>query len=287
MKAFVRIAVLLMLSVSGSTIAGAPPPEAVIGTTPVVEAAPTIEATPIVEATPVIETTPVPLATPTAEATPAVPPTPITINATYDVSKAGIRVGVVEERYQRTGDTYTLVSTTRAVGVFSWFQSGKIIVNSSGLIDAHGLRPLMFDGNNENKKDDHKRGEFDWDTKQISVTRGTQLSTLELPDNTQDRLSAMYQFMFLPLQPGTAVPFPMLNGHYLTELNFVVSDGSTIKVPAGEYATLYLDNQIQKKDERTELWLATAFYNIPVKMVITDDGGGKLTQALRGLQIEP
>ncbi|MDX8386597.1 MAG: DUF3108 domain-containing protein [Gallionella sp.] len=72
----------------------------------------------------------------------------------------------------------------------------------------------------------------------------------------------------------------------LTELNFEVSDGSTIKVPAGEYTTLYLDNQIQKKRERTELWLGTQFYNLPVKMVLTDDGGGKLTQTLRKLQID-
>jgi len=178
-----------------------------------------------------------------------------------------------------------LVSVTRAVGVFSWFQSGKIIVNSSGLIDKHGLRPLIFDAKNENKKDDHKRGEFDWAAKQISVSRGSEPSTLELPNNTQDRLSAMYQFMFLPLQPQTTTPFPMLNGHYLTDLIFEVSEGSTIKVPAGEYATLYLDNQAQKKGERTELWLAKEFYNIPVKMVITDDGGGKLTQSLRGLEV--
>ena len=286
MKAIVRIAVLLVLSVSGSAIAGAPPPEAAVEAAPVlIETAPTVEVAPAVEAAAVI--TPTAEIAPTPVVTPAALPSPTTINATYDVSKAGIRVGVVEERYQRTGDTYTLVSTTRAVGVFSWFQSGKIIVNSSGLIDEKGLRPLMFNGNNENKKDDHKHGEFDWGAKQISVTRGTQPSTLELPDNTQDRLSAMYQFMFLPLQPETTVPFPMLNGHYLTDLNFEVSDGGTIKVPAGEYATLYLDNQIQKKDERTELWLATEFYNIPVKMVITDDGGGKLTQALRKLEVGP
>ena len=222
-----------------------------------------------------------------ATAASAVATTPTTIHATYDVSKAGIQVGKVEERYQRIDDKYTLVSVTRAVGLFAWFKSGKIIVNSSGMITEHGLQPLIFDANNENNKDDRKHGDFDWATEQISVTRGSQHSTLELPDNTQDRLSAMYQFMFLPLEPQTITPFPMLNGHYLTDLNFEVSEGSSIKVPAGKFTTRYLDNQVQKKHERTELWLATQFYNLLVKMVITDGDGGELTQSLRKLQIDP
>jgi len=303
MNALTSLAALLMLTVSGLALAGAPAPieaeaPTVIATkTP----APEITETAVPAETPatteaatienVITPTAVVMPTDVISTAKAAPPTlassPTTINAKYDVSKGGIRVAVVEESYQRIDDTYTMSSTTRAVGVFSWFKSGKIIVSSSGLIDAHGLRPVTFDGNNENNKDDRKHGEIDWVTKKISVTRGAEPSTLDLPDNTQDRLSAMYQFMFLPLQPQTTTAFPMLNGHYLTELKFEISDGGSVKVPAGEYATLYLDNKIQKKRERTEIWLATAFHNIPVKMVITDDGGGKLTQTLRSLVIEP
>ncbi len=216
---------------------------------------------------------------------PAYAATPTTIHASYDIYKAGIRVGEIEEDYRRDNDKYTLVSVTRAVGIFSWFKSGKIIVKSNGVIDAHGLRPLSFSADNENNKKDRKHAEFDWDTKKILLTRDTEHSTMDLPGITQDRLSAMYQFMFLTLQAETLVAFPMLNGHYLTNLRFDVTRGGTVKTPAGEFTTMYLDNQGQKARERTEIWVADQSWNLPVKMVITDDSGGKLTQTLRKLQL--
>jgi len=211
---------------------------------------------------------------------------PSTIQTTYDIFKLGLKIGQIEEFYRRDKDRYTLVSTTRAVGFFSLFKSGKVIVRSSGLIDEQGLRPLVFSAENENNDKDSKHAEFDWAAKKISLTKHNDHSVMNLPEVTQDRLSAMYQFMFLPLQSPT-LDFQMLNGSYLLNYRFDITQGTLIKTPAGEFATLYLDNKAQGAKERTELWLARQYFNLPCKMIITAPDGGKLTQILRILDVSP
>jgi len=210
--------------------------------------------------------------------------TPDSIQATYDIYKAGIRIGQIEEMYRRDKDRYTLTSTTRAVGLFALFKSGKIVVSSSGLIDAQGLKPLVFSAEHEHKEKDSRRAELDWDAKKFTLIYQEQRTVAALPDGTQDRLSAMYQFMFLPLQ-SPKLDFQMVNGNYLLSFHFDVSPGPTLKTPAGELSTLYLDNKAQAAKERTEIWLATQFHNLPCKMVITDADGGKITQILRKLDV--
>lgn len=212
--------------------------------------------------------------------------TPVTVNISYDIYKLGLKIGEIEETYQRDKDRYTLLSSTRAVGFFSLFKSGKIIVRSNGLIDGQGLRPLTFSADNENNKKDHKHAEFDWSGKKIFLTRHTEISSLDLPEVTQDRLSAMYQFMFLPLN-SPPLSFHMLNGNYLLPFRFDIAPGPLLKTPAGEFATVYIDNKSQGAKERTELWLASQFNNLPVKMVVTDPDGGKITQILSKLEIVP
>jgi len=209
--------------------------------------------------------------------------TPATIRATYDIHKLGLKIGEIEETFRRDeNDRYTLISSTRAIGLFALFKSGKIIVRSNGLIESQGLRPLAFSADNENNKHDHKHAEFDWNTKKILLTLNNNLSTLDLPDRTQDRLSAMYQFMFIPPHSSSFV-FNMLNGSYMLQLNFDVVQGPQVKTPAGEFATLYLDNKARGTKDRTEIWLATKSFNIPCKMIVTDPDGGKITQLLSSL----
>lgn len=212
--------------------------------------------------------------------------TPTTIRASYDISKAGITIGRIDETYQRDADRYTLTSTTRAVGIFSLFKHGSIIVTSKGSIDNQGLRPLSVSAIHDDDAKAGRSGELDWNAGKFSLTQTDRHDIIDIPPGTQDRLSAMYQFMFLPLKEPN-LEFPMINGSYLLNFNFLISPGPTLKMPAGEFTTLYLDNKHQGMKERTEIWLATGFYNLPCRMVVTEPGGGKITQTLSRLEIVP
>src|SRR3990172_5917052 len=128
---------------------------------------------------------------------------PTAVLATYDVYKGGFNIARIEESYIRDKDRYTLTSTTRAVGWLAIFNPGKILISSSGLVDDRGLQPLRFSDQRERNESKNRRAEFDWDTKQLTQIQQAQSTSVALPEGTQDRLSAMYQFMFLSLQAGT------------------------------------------------------------------------------------
>lgn len=209
---------------------------------------------------------------------------PVSIKANYDISTSGIRIGKIEETYQRSDSRYKLTSITQAVGFFSLFKRGRIIVTSEGEIDAHGLKPLSVSVVHEDNAKDNRQAELDWSSLQLALIHQNKRNVIDLPAGTQDRLSAMYQFMFLPMQ-ATRLQFYMVNNGYLLNFDFQVSKGPVLKTSVGEFATLYLDNKDQGARERTELWLATGSYNLPVKMIVTDPNGGKITQLLSKLEI--
>ena len=212
---------------------------------------------------------------------------PESLQASYDIYKEGLKVGRIEETYIRDKGRYRLSSTTTPVGILAIFKPEKIFINSSGLIGKQGLKPLRFDHRRERDASKDSRAEFNWDTRQLVLIHHAQRSVVALPDGTQDRLSAMYQFMFLPLQSAATLDFPMTNGSKLDNYHYALTRNQKLKTPAGEFDTLYLDNQAKAGESRTEIWLATQHHNLPCQMIITDASGDQLTQVLSKLDIKP
>lgn len=218
---------------------------------------------------------------------PAFAAEPASVHATYDVYKDSLKIGQMEETFTRDKDHYTLTSTTTPVGLLAAFRPEKIFINSSGLVGKQGLQPLRFSHRRERNESRDSRAEFDWDAKQLALIHQTQRTVVELPDGTQDRLSAMYQFMFLSLQSATTLDFAMTNGNKLDNYHYTLTPGQKLKTPAGEFNTLYLDSEAKAGESRTEIWLATQHHNLPCKMIITDSGGDQLTQILSKFDIKP
>ncbi|MDO8811815.1 MAG: DUF3108 domain-containing protein [Gallionella sp.] len=212
---------------------------------------------------------------------------PGNIQASYDVYKSGLKVGQIEETYKRDKGGYTLTSTTTPLGLLAVFKPEKIFVDSSGLIGKQGLQPVRFNHRRERDQSKESHAEFDWDARQLTLLHQTQRKVVTLPDGTQDRLSAMYQFMFLALQPAAALDFPMTNGSKLDNYHYAITLGPKLKTPAGEFSTLYLDSQAKAGESRTEIWLATKLNNLPCKMIITEADGDQLIQILSKLDTRP
>jgi len=213
--------------------------------------------------------------------------TPSSVELAYDIYKGSLKIGRIEESYIRNKDQYTLTSTTRAVGLVAIFKPGKIVISSHGTIEKKGLQPLSFNDYREGDLSKNRQAEFDWATKKLTLVSPDGRNTLELPIGAQDRLSAMYQFMFLPIQTSSVLDFPMTNGGKLDDYHYAAHGLQPLKTPLGEFNTLYLDNEPKKGERRTEIWLATQKYNLPFKMTITEADGGQLTQVLSKLDIKP
>jgi hypothetical protein len=209
------------------------------------------------------------------------------VHATYEIYKGGIGIGKIEESYSYSKGHYTLVSTTRATGLLAIFRPGRIILRSSGLVDAHGLKPLNFSDVREGDENRNRSAEFDWNTMQLTMIEHAQRTVFPLPEDTQDRLSAMYQFMFLSLSKTDQLNFHMTNGSKLDIYDYRVTHGQSVTVPLGTFKALYVASVPEAGVNRTEIWLATEHANFPYKMVITDPDGDKLTQMITKFDFVP
>jgi len=205
---------------------------------------------------------------------------PSSVSASYDIYKGSLRIGKIEETFTRDKDHYTLSSTTRAVGLLALFKPGKIIISSRGLIGPKGLQPLYFSDQREGDESRNRQAEFDWNAGQLTLINHAQRSVVPLPAGTQDRLSAMYQFMFLSLEKLDMLNFNMTNGSKLDVYNYRITPDQSVTVPLGTFKALYVASVPEAGSNRTEIWLATEHADFPYKMVITEPDGGKLSQEL-------
>ena len=212
---------------------------------------------------------------------------PASVHARYVILKGSIEIAEIGEVYTRSTGRYTLSSTAKPLGLLAVFKPGNILIHSNGVIGPQGLKPLQFSYQREGDSQKDSHADFDWKKRQLSLNHDGQHTRVGLPPGTQDRLSAMYQFMFLDLHGLHTLDFPMTNGSKLDRYHYTLAAGTPFNSGAGQFNTLYLDSGARPGETRSQIWLATARYNLPCKVIITDPDGGELTQELRGLDIQP
>lgn len=220
-------------------------------------------------------------------ATPLQAAPPSQVQAQYDIFKSGIKVADMSETYTRSDDHYRIESVTKAHGLFALFKPETITVISEGIVTAQGLQPLSFDYKRKLDTDKNAHADFDWQAAKLTLADQAGKRSVALPAGTQDRLSAMYQFMFLQLGNRSELKFDMTNGSKLDDYSYLVVPNQHTTVPAGSFQTLYLASPKRASGGRTEIWLAGKIGNLACKMVITEGDGSKLTQNLTSIKLEP
>ena len=212
---------------------------------------------------------------------------PSRIEARYDVLKGGIKVAAIIEIYTRTQDSYHIDSITKPYGLIALFKAEVIHVTSQGTVTAQGLRPDTFIHQRELDSKRNTRADFDWKKNLITLNDKSGKRSLPLSEGTQDRLSAMYQFIFIKLNDATSLKFSMTNGSKVDDYSYQITANKSVTVPLGTFKALYLANMPQADKSRTEIWLATEHANFPYKLDITDSDGGRLSQVLTKFNFEP
>ena len=221
-------------------------------------------------------------------AAPAIPAdTPSRLQVSYDMLKGSLKAATITEIYIRTQDHYRIESVSKPVGLIAMLKPETIRIVSEGTVTAKGLRPITFTNQRELDRERNVSADFDWATNRITLNDRAGNRTLSLPAGTQDRLSAMYQFMFVPLKNATALDFYMTNGSKVDIYNYLVTPDQSVTVPLGTFKALYVASPPKAGESRTEIWLATEHVNFPYKMVITDPDGDKLTQVLTRFEYTP
>ncbi len=210
---------------------------------------------------------------------------PETVQAEYGLSLNGVQIAVMRENFEIRDGSYRAVSETHAVGLFALAQRRPGRVTSSGAVDGSGLRPQTFDGTRAGRDERRVHADFDWAARTLTLQHDGRNETVALPPGTQDRLSAMYQFLFLDAEALRDLGFAMTNGRKLDRYRYAVGPDTAIDTPLGRLEVIHLVRRHQPGETANEIWLARAHRLMPVKMRIVEDDGSRYEQVISRLEV--
>lgn len=211
---------------------------------------------------------------------------PARIDASYDVTTKGVKIAEIKERFTRSGDHYRIESLSKPVGLLALFKPDTLQVISEGDITPQGLRPQSFVYKRSQETLKNTAADFDWPQSTLMLSDRYGQRFEPLPADTQDRLSALYQFRYLSfLRERKEVTMHITNGSKIDTRLYLIHPRQMLEVPLGTLETIYLSTAPQETAWKTEIWLSVDNGNFPCKIVLTEDNGEKLSQVLTALSI--
>jgi hypothetical protein len=210
---------------------------------------------------------------------------PPAVRATYAGYMNGMQIGTITEQFMTEGGKYRIVSETKPMGLAAIIQRQPLRFASAGTISEDGLRPEHFEARRSAGENPQVTAEFDWSQSRLTLKHAGKSEAVALPAGTQDRLSVMYQFMFVPLDSMRQIEFPMTNGRKLDRYAYRVTQDTEIDTGLGRLKTLHLVKVRDAGDTITEIWLSPHHRFLPVRMLIVERDGMRFEQIIQSLDI--
>lgn len=211
---------------------------------------------------------------------------PQSVKASYDVYRDGLHVATTQETYEKTGDRYQIESDSNPAGLLALFVRTKIKVQSAGTVTTAGLQPEKLDYGRLDDASKNVSAAFNWRARELHLTFDGRSETLPLVPGMQDRLSVMYQFMFLSTDKAKLLEFPMTNGKKIERYRYELANHAALDTPLGRLNTLHLVKHRDPGENGTEVWLAADRNLFPVKLLILENDGTKFEQIITRLEFK-
>ena len=201
-------------------------------------------------------------------------PSPSYVDIDFDVKRIGFGSGRAHYRYQVEPEgRYSLISEMEALGLASIAFSGKRIETSVGRITAEGLQPEAYRVEVTGKPDKFQAANFNWGNMKLTLKTAKTETVEELPEGTQDFLSFLYQFMFVP--PLNRMEWPLTNGKMVRVYNYQFVSEEVIATKFGQINAYHIAKSSGDAEEKTDVWLAEDYRFIPIKILKkAKDGSG-------------
>jgi hypothetical protein len=198
------------------------------------------------------------------------PPLPKSARLTFNVlTGGGLLVGEAIHTLEIDDGHYVLHSVMKTVGLAKLFKSFELTQNSSGSYSRSGLQPEWFiEERSENSSTKRYTAEFDHTT---HFARFSTDREMELPPDTQDILSIMYQFP--PLQGIEIANVSVSNGKKIEQYQFEIFTDETIDTALGKLLTVHLHKIRGPNEEGLDIWLAQEYRLFPVRIEHFDRNG--------------
>ena len=211
---------------------------------------------------------------------------PATVRALYEVHRDGLHVATAAETFERGEGKYQIVSEQTPAGLLAMFVRTRARVTSAGTVTNQGLQPAQFDYGRLDDASKNVSARFDWDAGLLRMSFDGRTETAPLGSGAQDRLSAMYQFLFLAPENVRELSFPMTsNGKKLEPYHYRFAGEETLDTALGRLKTLHLVKRREGNENGVELWLAAEHHLMPVKLLIVETDGTRFEQTIARLEM--
>ncbi len=220
-----------------------------------------------------------------AEEEPITLPEHAEIRYTLYKGRDGFPVGRANHTWKRDGKRYSITQIAEASGIVSLFYSGRHVQISQGVITASGMQPDAYWVQRGQSADKTDAAKFDWQDRQLTFGSGGDMRTVRLPDGTQDLLSFLYQLAFSPPLEGST-QLHITTGRKLGSYGYESRGEETVETPLGPIKALHIAQLRQDGEENTEIWLATEYHYLPLKIRFTDKQGSVMEQTVAAIDIK-
>jgi hypothetical protein len=167
----------------------------------------------------------------------------------------------------RNGEQYRLESLIQPIGLAA-LVIPDLLQTSEGFMSSTGLQPTQYLYQFGDKKDKTYRASMDWEHAKLQLQTSKATKEVPLVPGTQDMLSFMYQFMFIP--PPQDMQLNITNGKKLDIYQYFFAGEEIIDTKNGKLRTVHIYRDNDDGDERSELWLAVDYQYVPVKIRKTE-----------------
>ena len=239
------------------------------------------QALPVIASAPVAASAPAeagPIASEADRAAAERPPLPAHAQLTFAIYKgtSHFRVGETVQTLDIKDGRYVLKATTRTIGLASLFKSYELNQYSNGVYGKYGLQPELFTEERIERVGTQRDAVmFDHATETAQFSDGREV---DLPPDTQDILSNLYQFP--PLANTEIAAVSVCNGRKIEQYRFGIYVDEEIDTPLGKMLTVRLHKLHAPNEEGLDIWLAREYRLFPVKMRFTESNGEVSAEAV-------
>ena len=182
-------------------------------------------------------------------------------------------VGKAVQSWVAESSSYTATSEAETTGLVEMFRPQRMHYASRGQVTAQGLRPESFTSSRTRRgQTDTAQARFDWGAGSLTYGNTRDQKSAALPAGTQDFMSFIYQFVLRPPAPGRH-RVPLTNGSRFEIYEIEVSEETVIETPLGTLRALPVRQLPRPGAESVEIWLATEYRYLPVRLRHFDRDG--------------
>jgi len=192
--------------------------------------------------------------------------------------------GSAEIEYVRdTSATYRLRWLVEGRGLLKLLYP-SLEQQSLGEVGSGGLKPQLYRYAFGSRASKTYEATFDWETNVITLKTAKGEQRRDLRVNTQDILSFMYQFMFVP--PLQEMHVTLTNGRRVGEYEYTFEGEDSLVIADQTIQTVHIVHTRGDTDEKVELWLASDYRYVPVKIKKLEKNGMVIEQVATRLITE-